>query len=329
MRQIRDLWTELIERRLWPIPLVLIAALVAVPLLLAKPAPESDGAAAGGGPAAVASSADLRTPDGPTVSVTEEGDASKAPLRGREKDPFKQLHVPHKPKQAAAAADAVTSPDSGTTPSTDGGTGGDNGGAGSEPQQPQKTYVRAGIDVRFGPAGGTLRRIQDVRRLRPLPSAAHPVVIFLGMRSDHATAVFLVSTDVNAQGEGKCVPSRAVCQAIELREGQVALLDVRAGNGTVAQYELDLDKVTLHETTSKAEAQSSYARVSRAGARLLRRSVRSSRLNTSAGGRRLHIPFRYAAKRGVLHIKPYLSKRRAHGASGTLRDERAVDDPRG
>jgi hypothetical protein len=192
------------------------------------------------------------------------------------------------------------------------------------------------VDVRFGPAAGPLRTIVDVPRLAPLPSAAKPVVVFLGTRRDHETAAFLVSTDVHAQGDGTCVPSTEVCQAIELRAGQVAFLDVRAADGSVTQYELDLDKVVLHETTSKAKAQSAYARVSRAGARTMRRLVRSSAVNTGATAPRLRIPFRYAAGSGVLHIAPYMSRRRAHGvrergrsgAHGARGDERAVADPR-
>ena len=38
---LRALWDELVERRLWPVAVVLVVALVAVPVLLAKPAKEA------------------------------------------------------------------------------------------------------------------------------------------------------------------------------------------------------------------------------------------------------------------------------------------------
>lgn len=334
MRPVRDLWSELVERRLWPIPLVLLAALVAVPLLLAKPASKSggdDAAATAAPPAAVAAAAGLHTPEGPVVSVSEQSSTGGAPLRGHEKNPFRQQHVPPKPKVAGAAVDTGSAPSTGpTTPPT---SGGDNGGAGTEPQPPQKTYELVSIDVRFGTAAGPKRKIADVPRLTPLPNAAKPVVVFLGMRRDRETAVFLVSTDVHAQGDGRCVPSKKVCQAVELRQGQVAFLDVSGDDGSVTQYELDLDRVSVHETTSKAEAQSAYARTSRAGSRVLRKRARSSAVNTGAARRPQRIPFRYAAGSGVLHIAPYLSQRLAHGAAvhgarGAVRQERAVADPR-
>jgi hypothetical protein len=328
MRAIRDLWSELIERRLWPVALLLVAALVAVPLLLVKSSPGAGDGTAASTPAPVASAADLHTLDGPVVSVAEHGDTTDAPLRGHEKNPFRQQHVPPEPKAAKATDTTSTTPAS--TPSDTGSTGtsGGSGGGGAPDQPPAKTYVRASVDLRFGPAAGALHKIDDVPRLTPLPNAAHPVVVFIGMRRDHETAVFLVSTDVRARGEGRCVPSKSVCQAIELREGQVAFLDFRADDGTVTQYELDLDRITLHETTSKAEAQSAYARVSRAGARLLRRAAHSSGIARGGPGQvPQRIPFRYAAGSGVLHIAPYVSRRLPH-AHGALLDDRAVADPR-
>ncbi len=333
MRAARDLWSDLVERRLWPIPLLLLAALVAVPLLLSKPAPESDDASDPTGPAATASSAGAgaSAPAGPVVSVAEQGEVTAVPLRGHAKNPFRQQHVPQRRADETAAAATTDTPAS-ATPSG-GGTGGGDTGSGSGStggagtQQPQKTYQSVSIDVRFGPAAGDLRAIDDVARLRPLPSAAHPVVIFLGMRRDHATAVFLVSTDVHVQGVDTCVPSPGVCQSIELKEGDVALLDYRAADGTTKQYELDLDKVTVHETTSKAEAESSYARVSRAGARLLRRRVRASALGSGGLHPPLRIPFRYAPHRGELHIAPYRSRAHRANARGALADLRATARP--
>ncbi|HZV75715.1 MAG TPA: hypothetical protein VFF79_18550 [Conexibacter sp.] len=257
MRALRDVWDELVERRLWPVALLLVVALVAVPVALTKQ-PPPDGAAAGtDAPPATAAAADLRSSGGPVVSLAQ-GAGPDAPLRGRAKDPFHQQFVP--PRAASAGGTAPTRGATSGGATSGGGQGGGanrGSGRGGAPKPQRKTYVYASVNVRFGRAGSPLREIDDVPRLTPLPSAASPVVIFIGMRADHETAVFMVSTDVHAQGDGRCAPSTKVCEAIELRRGGIALLDLRAADGSVTQYELDLLDVALHQTTSKATAQAS------------------------------------------------------------------------
>lgn len=320
MSPLRNVLSDLVEKRLWPVALLLLGALVAVPLLLAKsPAPQPETPIAASAATAAAAHAE------PAVRLVAEP-ARHAPLRGRAKDPFRQQHVP---PQADTADGGGTPPvvETGTpstAPSTPpAGSGSPGGSPGGTPAPPQKTYEVAAVDVRFGKATGPRHTHEDVPRLTPLPNAASPIVIFLGMRRDRETAVFLVSTDVHAQGEGRCVPSPKVCEAIELRRGQVAFLDFTKADDSVAQYELDLVDVTLHETTSEAEAERSYARVSRAGARLLRRRVRTS---ANIDGRPLRVPFRYVSRKGVLHVKPYASRRaRATRARGAVTGGNAVD----
>lgn len=292
MTQLRDLWSDLVEKRLWPVAVLLVAALVAVPVLLAKSPPAGDGG--GSETAQVAAAASAVTdpaPSGePVVSL-----AAKTPsgvtVLGRAKDPFHQQHVSAPPTAPAPTGGA------GGTPSTGSGGGagsGGGGGAGSNGggSQPKGTiYVTASIDVRFGRAAAPLREIADVPRLTPLPNASKPVVIFLGMRKDLKRAVFMVSADVRARGDAVCVPSKRTCQAIELKTDGVAFLDVTADDGTVTQYELDLVKVTLHETTSKTVAQESYARTSRAGVAWLRRTAAMSAVSSV---------LRYSPETGVL-----------------------------
>jgi hypothetical protein len=332
MRPVRDILNELVERRLWPIALVLVLALVAVPLLLAKSSsPTVDASAPPAAAAAAAAAAAPDVPGEPVVSL-EQGPAPSAPLRGREKNPFRQQHVAAQPATGTATATSSAGAPGGAStpaPTSGGGPGGSGGsGGGSRPQQPQTTYVYATADIRFGRVGQRLRTIADVPRLTPLPSAAKPIVVYLGTRRDHRTAVFLVSTDVHVQGLGQCVPSGKDCESIELRAGEGALLDFRAADGTITHYELDLDSVALHQTTDKALAQRAYARVSRAGAALLRRDARSSA--TDAGQLR-RLPFRYVHSVGVLHIAPWASRARlrsaARGAFASVHDARWAPAP--
>jgi hypothetical protein len=250
------------------------------------------------------------------VSVTQAGGATSR-LRGHEKNPFRQQHLAAQPSTATSTASssstAAGSGNGSATPAPSGGSGG-----GTVQPSPQTVYVYASVDVRFGHAGERLRRIGNVPRLTALPNAARPIVVFLGMRRDLATAVFLVSTDVHVQGLGQCVPSRKDCEAIALRAGDTALLDVRAADGKVTQYELDLDRVVLHRTTSKRIAEQAYARASHAGAALLRERVRTS---ADALAPPLRVPFRYVQQDGVLHIAPWAARRmraRAHDAFSAI-----------
>jgi hypothetical protein len=336
MRPLRNLLNELVERRLWPVALLLVLALVAVPLLVSKPTSSKDAGAPAATPTeapAAAAAAARRpgdTPPGgePVVSVAQ-ADEPNAPLRGHAKNPFRQQHLDPNASSAGTTSAGATSTAGGSdTSGTRGtsGTGGSGTGGNSGHQAPpssQPTYEYASIDVRFGRAGHKLRTIEDVPRLTPLPNANHPIVVFLGMRRDHETAVFLVSTDVHVQGLGQCVPSQRDCEAIELRRGDAAFFDYTQSDGDVEQYELDLDTVTLLTTTSQAVAQRAYARVSRIGKLLFGGPVHSS----VDGVARVHrLPFRYVKQRGVLHIAPWASKRaragRAHGtrSGGHLAD---------
>lgn len=291
MRQLRDLLNDLVERRLWPVALLLVAALVAVPLVLAKPAPNASPVLNTDAPAPTAPSPAAPADATPAVSLAQAA-PDGAPLAGRAKDPFRQQHVPPKPSvggvtpATASSGGGVGTPSDGTTPPPSGG------------GQPPTTFVRATIDVRFGKTGGTAHNFKDLARLAPLPNAIHPIAIFLGMRTDHKTAVFLISSDVHAKGDGRCVPSRKDCEAIELTEGDVEFLDVAQADGRVVEFELDLVKVGVTALGSQAAAQAAFARVSSAGAKLLRRRAATSEL----GGGEMLAPYRWAPQDGVLHI---------------------------
>ncbi len=313
MRHVRDVMSELVERRLWPVAALLALALVAVPVLLAKPAPHA--AADPQATAAALAAANAAAPasaDQPVVTLDADRRISVAP-RGRAKNPFVQQRKDASSTDAGASAGAA-SPASGDT-----GAGVAPGAGTPVARKPDSapTYQLASVDLRFGKAVGPLDRHRDLPRLSPLPNAAHPLVIFLGMRKDLKSAVFLLSSDVHASGDGTCTPSRKECTTVELQEGDTAFFDVTGSDGRVTQYELDLTAIHVTQTSSKSDADAAYARVSRAGARLFAHRGQAS---ADANGRRVRIPYRYAPARGVLHIAPFLSRRvggRPHAAGAT------------
>jgi hypothetical protein len=318
MSQLRDLLNDLVEKRLWPLALLLVAGLVAVPLVLAKSSPS--GSATPPPPATAAAPASAPAPGEPVVSVAQ-GSPDSAPLGGHAKDPFKQQYVPAATTPTTTTSTTASSTTSTPSPSGGGSTGSGGGGATPAPAPKPVLYAIAHIDVRFGKAAGTLRTYHDVARLTALPSAGNPIAIFLGMRKDLKTAVFMLSTDVHAQGDGRCTPSRSDCEAIELKEGQTELLDVAANDGKVTQYELDLVKVKIELTTSKTQAEAAYARASHAGLRVVLHRAAGS---VVASG------LRYAPEQGVLLSvpTPFLSAAPAPSADASASSSQAATSVR-
>jgi hypothetical protein len=100
MTLITDTWRQLVERRLWPIALLLLAALVAVPVLLA-----SDPAPAPATTTALAKSDDPIAAAKPIVAQATSFDDSSRHVLGAPKDPFKPAVLP---KPTPAPSTTVT-----------------------------------------------------------------------------------------------------------------------------------------------------------------------------------------------------------------------------
>lgn len=300
MSALRELWSQLVERRLWPVALGLVAGLAAAPVLLAK-SPEPAAERTPDLPPAV-TAAGARVDEAAETFVTLVGDRDAGvALRGRAKDPFKQPQPP-RPALPGGSSAGGGGPGPSPTPGDGGRRGGTGGGGGSGDGAPT-TYTYATIDVTFGEAGGRLREIKRVPRLAALPGNDDPAVIFLGMRGDHETAVFLVSSDVRVQGDARCLPSLKVCETIELRQNGVVFLDVRAEDGSITQYELNLVAVELHQTTDQERARRTEARGARVALRELASELPRAR-SGRAGAARAFAPAPAGAGRAELTPLP-------------------------
>jgi hypothetical protein len=71
-------------------------------------------------------------------------------------------------------------------------------------------------DVQFGLVDD-LKRYATVQRLGLIPSRKLPLIMFLGVGSDHETAVFMVDSRLSQGGEGRCVPKDSLCTFLELK----------------------------------------------------------------------------------------------------------------
>jgi hypothetical protein len=258
MKPVKDLFHDLVDRRLWPVALLLVVAIVAVPVLLGS---KSDGATTTGD--ASAATAAAGTASGPVAVSDTSVVATTASGRGLRRDarvnPFVYRGVFVKGKKTTKAKSTSTgatsaSADSG---SKSGSTGGTSGATQSTPaaKSTAPVYKLASVRVRFGRVESA-RKERGISRLSPLPGSDSPVLIDMGVVPGTKTVVFLVSSDVHAEGDGRCKPSAASCQTVWVKEGQTEFFDVTKADGTVRQYQLDVVSVKYSRTTSKSKAAS-------------------------------------------------------------------------
>jgi hypothetical protein len=304
---VRGILRDLVERKLWPIAVLLLVGAVAVPVYLGRSS-AGDGAT----PPATNLQADAGKASKAAVKLDEDptGDDDRP---GGVRNPFKQLHVP---KKAAALAPADKAPatdqpsgsggsDGSEPPLAPGGTGG-SGDGGSKPKSSGDPLDVYHLSLRFGRAEASqLKTYHDVARLSPLPTADNPFFVYTGVLKDGKTAVFLLSSDATATGDGHCRPSPKSCQTIEVKEGDTEFFDLTVG-GSAVQYQLDVVKVFKKGASSAVAAAASHERHSDAGANMLRKAHRvgSSAFKGASS-------YRWLPDSGVLVRAPKQAKARA------------------
>ena len=297
MSAVTNVWRQLVQRRLWPVAIILIAALAAVPLTLAKepetPAPM---------PVAKADTGEDILASEPIVALESSADsATRDRVLGDKKNPFAVVK-PAKAAKAppAPAVDEPASSGSGSDAPSGGGTSAPSVPAGGglmpgipspvDPTPAPRTYDKYDLTVRFGDSSGELKRM-TLKRLQPLPKAELAALIYLGVSKDGKSAVFLLEKGVEAVGDGDCTPAPDKCETVSLRAGETEFIDVIDDEGTVsAQYQLDLVKIHKSETASAAKASAS----SKAGKLLL-----ADRIELDGP-----VPYRFDAATGTLSRRP-------------------------
>jgi hypothetical protein len=280
---VTNLRRQFVQRRLWPVAILLVAALAAVPLALAK-----DPAPAPPAPPVPVTHSDATDELAAQPIVTQAGAPGKRrKVLGNAKNPFgvaKQDAAPNPTTDnpvvnvqntgnddGSGTGGSSPSSGSGTTPST-GTTTPSTPVAPATPAPAPKTYASQELTVRFGATDGLERK--SVKRLQPLPSAELPVLIYMGVSKDGKSAIFLVDQGVTPVGDGECKPTPEECETIRLREGETEFLDVTDDTGAAAQqYQLDLIKIHKSSSASASSAKASHANAKSASRRSELRSV--------------------------------------------------------
>jgi hypothetical protein len=263
MKLLTNTWHQLVQRRLWPIALLLLGALVAVPFVLGKsPEPVAPAPAA---PATANVKASAASAD-PIVTMVSDEDAPEARRSlGVRHNPF----APSAPKKKAKKSKGTSSADSAKPEQTSAGDppasdapASDGGGISAPttptaPAQPTETVPAQSIVVRFGSTSesdGDLPR-KRLARDEALSSDDQPLLVYLGMKDGGKTAVFLVSEGLKATGDGKCAPS-VTCEKLELKVGETEFFQFD-GDPDATEWELDLVKIYKHATKVPATDESS------------------------------------------------------------------------
>jgi hypothetical protein len=269
-----NLWADLREKRLWPLAVLLLAAMVAVPVLLKQsteePPPAEPVAAQ---PRSAPEPKDLKGLATVRLEESEAGDGSSLDTF----DPSNPFRPPEKvideaeeeTGEVAAPGDEVTlsdelvedAPGGGDSGSGGGATGvGDTGGEdtggdtgegdGTTTETTEYAYV---LDVTFTKNGRT-RRVKGMQRLDMLPSTASPLLLFLGVSADAGNAVFLVDSKLETAGEGRCEPSMAECGFLHLGAGSEHMFTNQDGD----TYRLRVDQIrkvkVIEEGAKQAKA---------------------------------------------------------------------------
>jgi hypothetical protein len=279
---------DLVEKRLWPVAIALVAALVAVPIVLGGSAASDPGVATAGLPGTTTNGlANHRDAARAEVVSLEEQAAGKVQRSGSLKNPFVQHHQPKVVKTVTQAvnttkslADALSGSSSGGGAST-GGTSPATTPPAKAPATPDTTPAKkpAGnpddmyrVKLTFGEVGAE-KHYDNVARLTPLPSSDNPFFVYLGLADDQKSAIFLVDADAVPSGDGTCQPSEDQCEQVTLKAGDVEFFDLQSGTAGVVQYQLTLESIKKVTAAKAATAKAAHARESKAGREYLRQLV--------------------------------------------------------
>jgi hypothetical protein len=256
MNVITDTLRQIVRRKLWPVALVLIGALAAVPLVLAKqPAAE---------PVANAANAHKVEPQPATFVSAPDATAEQTTRRrvlGGIKDPFEPAPAPKVKKAKKKASTTAKQADDTTTPDNSGGTSAGGGTPTAPPVAPQPTATPTptipafSIKVRFGSTEGKdALPTTTIERLSVLPDEENPLVVYRGVEDGGKVAVFELTGGIVAQGDGACAPTPEDCQYVRLHAGETEFFTVPATDdtGTGLQFQLDLVKIYKKATKEKA-----------------------------------------------------------------------------
>lgn len=280
MSLLKDILHDLREKKLWPVAALLVALVIGVPMVLAKPADPTGSVVV---PEAV------NNDEGPQLALTR---ASKTgferPPRVNDDrlDPFASRASSTKLKAAADklgdGADSVID-GSDSSSSSDSSSPGDSPPSDSEPDSPEpdtEPEVKTETDdllsilvTNLSAPDADPQQVSDIRTLSPLVDPENPFLVYVGKTSD-SRASFLVSADVTVSGDGECSPSPTDCRTLTLEIGQTAeftLVADQSKKTAVTVLDIETKDVPINDGTAATDpAAVQAAQLRKAGAKALK-----------------------------------------------------------
>jgi len=267
----RSTLDDLIEKRLWPVAVALLIALLAIPLLLSKsaetpapaPAPATPALAASGGPlSAFQPVVNTQGKKSSEIRKNLQGFQAKDPFRPQGIHPGASASGGGSVEVQGASADASAGGGTGdvsdSPPLGTSGAGGDtstgSSGDATTPTKSQTFYYTYTADVRFGKEDNLDRK--TLQQFRSLPSSQNPVLVFMGVKEDGKTAIFLQSSAASSTGEGNCEPDDT-CTFLYMKEGDEQMIEAVGSNDEVITYKLVLLGIDVKRTDGPEKATTS------------------------------------------------------------------------
>ncbi len=269
MTPVRRLFEDLVDKRLWPVALLLVVAAVAIPVAIggssAEPR-ESSSVTAASGPASTAA---------PAVELV--GPPAVRSRPGAVRDPFRRT----KPKAKSAAKTSAQPPAAKSGSSKEGARPGSGSGSGpattkpkpavSVPVEPTAALVARSIfqtTAHFTGPGAAYEHPLD--RLAVLGTTDSPALQYLGVSRGGEYAIFLLGPAATAHGNvGACIVADP-CRAIGLRRGEKLKVEVADAGTAPRHYTLEVTSLRRVALASNAAAEREREHVAKDGREVLR-----------------------------------------------------------
>jgi hypothetical protein len=294
MKFLRSIAADLVDKRLLPVVVVLVALAIAIPVGASvfsgggssTPAPVSPGktiALPAGTPSPAKALEDVAGPQTPkakhytkpelnpfrstaldttTTSTASGTAATKTAATKTTSSSTKTTKTTTKTTPKKTTPAKVTTPKPVTsTPSTS--------GAPVAQLAKLRSVDSYAVDVKVQDATGS-RSLSDLERLSPVPSVTNALAEYLGVAKSGRAADFVLNPGVVASGPGTCLPSAKNCQVVELKPGQVEALGQSGPSGTaVYQGALAVTDWGVVSHSSAAAADTARRQESQTGRQLM------------------------------------------------------------
>jgi hypothetical protein len=288
LNALRGAVRDLVDKRLWPVALALVVALVAVPVVIGSSAPDvppppPTPAPAGGAPAAAITVADpavvghsrpgavndpFYDPPAPKTAPTASSPATSAAAATRAERAPASSATPA--PRTARAQSAPTAPSAPAAPAT-------------RAQPPADRTAEPTVfrtRVRWGDRDAEIRGLS---RLQPMGGISSPALLYLGTTMHGKRAVFLLGPRAESSGDGRC--AERSCRVIALKAGDRRAVVLRGADGGVARrFTLAVEAIARRVMPTPARARRLRARVHPWGRDALRAMIKDRPTAAAIGG---------------------------------------------